>query len=77
MEMVKTEQPPTPVNFLKVCQQRERVFVAQWNVDDTVMSEDAYGVVHSHFLSASRSSCRHEDASVFTTESTRGPKTTG
>ena len=64
------------MNLFKICQLSERVLVSQWNVDDTVMSKGAQGVVNGRLLSTSRPTGRHEDTSVFTSESTGCPKPT-
>jgi len=67
----------TSVNLLKVCQLRERLLVSQWNVDDTVVGEDAQGVKNGHFLSTSERPGRHEDTGVFTVKSAGCPEPTG
>ena len=53
------------------------MFVSQWNVDDTVVSEDTQGVINGHLLSTSGSTSRNEDTSVFTSESTGCPQFAG
>ena len=63
------------MNFFEIRQLRERVLVSQRNVYDPVVGEDAQRVIGGHLLSASGSSGRHKDTSVFTGEGTRCPKT--
>ena len=53
------------------------MFVSKWDVDDTVVSEDAQRVIDGRLLSTSGSAGRYEDASVFTSEGTRCPETAG
>lgn len=53
------------------------MLVSQWDVDDTMVGEDAQGVISRHFLSTSGCTGRHEDPSVFPSESTGCPEATG
>lgn len=63
--------------FLQVRQLRENGAVAERNENDAMVSQRREGGVDRHLLSSTGATSRNEDASVFASEATFSPDTTG
>lgn len=65
------------MDFCQVGELLESIRVTEWNIENAVMGESRHGIESGCLLSSTGAGRRNEDSSIFASEFTSGPQSTG